>query len=313
MPSWDEVLQEIKNNPNGMDDVRRRYLKEVSEISGRNTIAYYSGFLQKPGIQQSSIDDNDKNGFMATIHKLERKKGLDIILHTQGGGIAAAESLVNYLRSMFGNNIRAIIPQMAMSAGTMIACSCKSIIMGKQSSIGPIDPQYRGLSTAAIVEEFDKARKDIISDPKSIPLWQPIISKYTPTLIGECQKSIMWSKEIVEKWLKTNMFQGKKNCDQLAKKVVDYLGDHENHKAHERHIDIEECKHINLVVEQLEEMYKDGGKDFQDAVLSAHHAYMLTFASTSAYKIIENQNGIAMISNYTQPSTIPLQMKRSKI
>lgn len=310
MPSWDEVLVEIKNNPNGIDAVRRKYLREVSEISGRNTIAYYSGFLQKPGIQQSSIDDNDKNGFMATIHKLDRDKGLDIILHTQGGGIAAAESLVNYLRSMFGNNIRAIIPQIAMSAGTMIACSCKSIIMGKQSSIGPIDPQYRGISTAAIVEEFDKARNEIITDPRSIPLWQPIISKYTPTLIGECQKSIMWSKEIVEKWLKTNMFKCEKNNDELARKVVDYLGDHENHKAHERHIDIEECKNINLVVEQLEEMYKDSGKDYQDAVLSVHHSYMLTFASTNAYKIIENQNGIAMVSSFNPNPINPTQFNR---
>ena len=184
MPSWDEILKEIQNNHGEVDTIRRKYLKKVSDISGRNTIAYYSGFLQKPGIQQSAINDNDKNGFMATIHKLDRSKGLDIILHTEGGGIAAAESLVDYLRSMFGYNIRAIIPQLAMSAGTMIACSCKSIVMGKQSSIGPIDPQYRGLSTAGIVEEFLTARKEMKEHPERIPLWQPIICQYKPTFFG---------------------------------------------------------------------------------------------------------------------------------
>lgn len=305
MPSWDEILNQIQANPSpdAIDNVRRDYLKQVSDISGRNTIAFYSGFLQKPGIQQSSIDDNDKNGFMATIHKLDRSKGLDIILHTQGGGIAAAESLVDYLRSMFGNDIRAIIPQLAMSAGTMIACSCKSIIMGKQSSIGPIDPQYRGMSTAGIVEEFETARSEIINDPKTIPLWQPIISQYKPTLIGECQKSILWSKEIVSKWLKTNMFCGEDNADELTQNVVDYLGDHKSHKAHERHIGLQECKNIGLHIEQLEDLYKDSGKDYQDAVLSAHHAYMLTFSSSSAFKIIENQNGVAMIN---QLSSAPM-------
>ncbi|MBR4765228.1 MAG: S49 family peptidase, partial [Clostridia bacterium] len=95
MPSWHEILKEIQNNHGEVDTIRRKYLKKVSDISGRNTIAYYSGFLQKPGIQQSAINDNDKNGFMATIHKLDRSKGLDIILHTEGGGIAAAESLVD--------------------------------------------------------------------------------------------------------------------------------------------------------------------------------------------------------------------------
>lgn len=303
MPSWDEILNEFNTNPtpSGIDELRRKYLQQVSDISGRNTIAFYSGFLQKPGIQQSSIDDNDINGFMATIHKLDRNKGLDIILHTQGGGIAAAESLVVYLRSMFGNNIRAIIPQLAMSAGTMIACSCKTIVMGKQSSLGPIDPQYRGISTAGIVEEFLTAREEILRDPRSIPLWQPIISQYKPTLIGECQKSISWSKEIVSKWLKTNMFCNNDNPDELAQQAVTYLGDHESHKAHERHIGIEECKSIGLNIEQLEDLYKESGYDYQDAVLSVHHAFMLTFSTTNAFKIIENQNGVAMINQISTP------------
>ena len=42
---------------------------------------------------------------------------------------------------MFGTDIRAIVPQLALSAGTMVALACKEIIMGKHSSLGPIDPQ----------------------------------------------------------------------------------------------------------------------------------------------------------------------------
>ena len=54
MPNWSEVIVEIqqeqRKNPkvNALDTVRRKYLKKVSEIIGRNTIAYYSGWLQKP-------------------------------------------------------------------------------------------------------------------------------------------------------------------------------------------------------------------------------------------------------------------------
>ena len=58
---------------------------------------------------------------MATIHKMDRKKGLDLILHTPGGDMAATKSLVDYLRIMFEGNVRAIVPQIAMSGGTMIA------------------------------------------------------------------------------------------------------------------------------------------------------------------------------------------------
>ena len=45
--------------------------------------------------------------------------------------------------------MRAFIPQISMSAGTMIAMSCREIIMGEQSSLGPIDPQMGGIACQA--------------------------------------------------------------------------------------------------------------------------------------------------------------------
>ena len=77
-----------------------------------------------------AISDGDKNGFMTTIHQLKREEGLDLLLHTPGGSMAATKSLVAYLRNMFEGNIRAFVPQIAMSAGTMTACSCSEIFMG---------------------------------------------------------------------------------------------------------------------------------------------------------------------------------------
>ena len=47
---------------------------------------------------------------------------------------------------------------------------------------------------------------------------------------------------------------------------------------------------MDLKVIELEE-----NEEFQDTVLSLHHACMLTFTATSAFKIIENQRGVAFI------------------
>lgn len=58
---------------------------------------------------------------------------------------------------------------MAMSAGTMIACSCKEILMGKQSSLGPVDPQIYGVPAKSVIEEFELAKKEIEENPKSTP------------------------------------------------------------------------------------------------------------------------------------------------
>ncbi len=137
----------------------RKYLKGLFDKTNRNVIAYYSGWLEKEGIRGVDITDSDKNAFMAAIHKFDRTKGLDLILHTPGGNVATTESLLDYLRIMFGDNIRAIIPQLAMSAGTMISCACKEIIMGKPSNLGPIDPQFGGIAAHGVIDEFEKKQK----------------------------------------------------------------------------------------------------------------------------------------------------------
>jgi hypothetical protein len=274
----------------------------MNKFTGRNVIAYYSGFLQKNNLNLS-IDDNDKNALMQAVHGLDKSKGLDLILHTPGGNTAATESIVNYLRAIFGNDIRAFIPQIAMSAGTMIALSCKEIIMGKQSNIGPIDPQFGGMSCAGVIEEFDNAVKSIKVDSASAPLWQVIISKYHPTFLGDCQKAITWSNTMVQEWLLTNMLSNHADPKADAQKIVDKLGSHKETFTHAKHIHFDECVGLGIRVVSLEGMDKreiEGCKDLQDCVLTIHHTYMHTFSNSSAVKIVENHLGSAMIINEVQ-------------
>lgn len=97
MPNWKDILDELCEQGSTHDIIRRKYLLKLHEITGRNVIAYYSGFLQKKIRElqgELGINDNDKNGFMTTIHKLDSSKGLDLILHTPGGEVAATESIM---------------------------------------------------------------------------------------------------------------------------------------------------------------------------------------------------------------------------
>lgn len=300
MPSWNEVLEEIKTrqklkDPAPLDTVRRKYLSNMYALTGRNVIAYYSGWLQKPGIALSSINDDDKNGLMATIHGVDRSKGLDLILHTPGGDLAAIESIIDYLRKMFGSNIRAIVPQIAMSAGTILACSCNEIVMGKQSNLGPIDPQFRGLAAHGIIEEFNRAVKEAESNPSSIPFWQMIIRQYNPTLLGECEKAIDWSTELMTSILETGMFSERDDKDELIAKVMNGLNNHEGTKSHSRHLSMEELQELGLNISPLETT--EPHHAFQDVVLTIHHAYMHTFSNANVHKIIENHLGNAVIHN----------------
>ena len=301
MPNWGEVLTEIQGTSidNPLDLIRRKYLNIMHKYTDRNVIAYYSGFLQKPN-QNVSIDDNDKNALMQVVHGLDKSKGLDLILHTPGGNTAATESIVKYLKAVFGNDIRAFVPQIAMSAGTMIALSCKEIIMGKQSNIGPIDPQFGGMSCAGVIEEVENAKKDISSNPAFIPVWQVILSKYHPTFIGDCQKAIDWSNKMVKDWLISNMLAAEPDKENIAQKIIDTLGSHKETYTHAKHIHIDECVDLGIKVVELENLMKkpiDECNDLQDCVLTIHHTFMHTFSNSNAIKIVENHNGSAMIIN----------------
>lgn len=266
-----------------MDVIRRKYLKSISDITKRNTIAYYSGFLHKPNLIDAAINDKDKQAFMLNVHKLDRNLGLDLILHTPGGDLTATESLVDYLKSLFANDIRAIIPQISMSAGTMISFACKEILMGKHSNLGPIDPQIGNVACQGVIEEFEYAKNDLKQNPFAAPLWQAIIGKYHPTFLGMCHKAVALSDQLARQWLAGNMLS--KNPE-IVEDVLKEFGDHTNQKTHARHISLEKCKLLGLNIVEIE-----SDPDLQNAILTTHHAYMHTFSLSNAVKIVENQIG----------------------
>ena len=297
MPNWREVLEEVStcqqraksDSAGAFDTVRRKYLKLLHEHSGRNIIAYYSGFLSKPDID-SEINDEDKNAFMMAVHQLDRSKGLDLILHTPGGGIAATQSIVNYLHKMFGRDIRAIVPQIAMSAGTLIACSCKSIMMSKHSNLGPIDPQIGGMPAYGVIKEFKRACREVKKDPSRIPIWQVILSKYPPTFIDRCRHAIAWSNSFAEEQLRGVMFGGEEDASQKAHRAVRALSSYTGNKTHDRHLHAEDCIQVGLKIESIEE-----DPDFQDLLLTVHHSFMHALTNTAAFKLIENHLGAAFV------------------
>ncbi|WP_413854052.1 SDH family Clp fold serine proteinase [Candidatus Ruminimicrobium bovinum] len=295
MPNWSDVLkelQEISSNTAPLDVVRDKYLHKLYEKTNRNVIAYYSGWLHKTNDNiNTGITDLDQNAFMTTIHKLDKSKGLDLILHTPGGNLTATQSIVFYLKEIFGSNIRVIVPHLAMSAGTMMACAAKEIIMGKHSSLGPIDPQFNGLSTWGVLEEFEKAKEEIKREPSCIPLWQMIINKYHPTFLGDCEKSKTLAEEIVKQWLKEGMFVDDPNKDMKVNQICDFLSDHSKSKTHSRHFSYIDLRNIGLNIKLLEE-----DDELQDLVLTIHHSFMHTFSNTNAFKIVQNHNNQKIIS-----------------
>ena len=314
MPTWSEILKELHQSqqkglpPPSVDLVRRKYLTKVNNLTQRNTILYASCWTSKPNAPPSflSIADEDLQGLMEVIHGLSGSE-LDLILHTPGGSLEAAEAFVSYLRSKF-TNIRIIVPSIAMSAGTMIACSGDKIVLGKHSFLGPTDPQIllptdtglRMASAQSILDQFDRAQREC-KDPDKLSSWVPMLNQYGPDLLIHSEKALQMSQELVENWLSKYMLKDNKG---KAKEIANWLSNNKLFKTHNRKISREQLKKAGLKIQNLEENQNE-----QDLFLSVFHATAHTFLSTPATKIIENHNGRAFIRAFL-PSSGPALIQK---
>lgn len=282
------------------DTVRRKYLQLLHRHTGRDTIIYMTQWTQPANVPPDlvNIAEEDVQGLMEVVHGLSGTE-LDLIVHSPGGSAEAVEGIVNYLRTKF-DNIRVIIPQAAMSAATMLACSADNLVMGKHSSIRPIDPQMRVntqhgprvVPAQAVLDQFNMARKEC-QDPKQLGAWIPILGQYGPALIVQCQNALDLSQQLVSEWLEAYMFRNAEGAKEKASKIAGILADHQKFKSHGRHIDREKARGFGLTISNLEE-----DQELQDLVLSVFHSTTHTFSGTGAVKIIENHKGKAFIKQH---------------
>ncbi|MQP66881.1 S49 family peptidase [Niveispirillum sp. SYP-B3756] len=226
------------------------------------------------------------NGFMSAIHGLDRDRGLDIVLHTPGGDIEATRAIVEYLFKMFSRDIRVIVPQIALSAGTMIACASHTVLMAKHACLGPTDPQVNGLPALVVLQEIDRAIEEIKHEPLKQMVWQHVFSKYPPGFIGNCERARDVTRGFVKSWLENGMLKSASNPSLSAESVVDKLMDMRKTSSHGYHFMFDDCKDIGLNVQLIED-----DQELQESILSVHHAFSLSFSKSDAIKIIQNSNG----------------------
>ena len=310
MPIWSEVLAEINATAAGgvtknFDAVRRKYLLELHEHTGRDIVLYASAWLQKEARPDGvSVNDEDIHGLMEVTSGMHHPC-LDLILHSPGGSPEAAEAIVGYLRSRF-DHIRVIIPHLAMSAATMIACAADEIVMGKHSFVGPTDPQLllstplgiRSVPAQALLDQFDRAQRES-KDPTKLAAWAPMLTQFGPDLIEQSETALELSKSLVKTWLASYMFKMEDDGEHRADLVSEQLADHRYFKSHSRHLPRSELEKMGMRIVPLEE-----DPVLQDKSLSVFHAAMLTMSGTPALKIVESHQGRAFIKSVVLPAAL---------
>jgi hypothetical protein len=130
-------------------------LGKISKITKRNVVLIKhteGGFFA-----QSMIDQNCLRNLSEVMNKMEGED-FDLVLHTPGGDIFSSLAVSRIIKQYPGR-IRAIVPMYSMSGGSLLALSCKELVMGPNACLGPIDPQLGSLFKFGSAKAWDEIVK----------------------------------------------------------------------------------------------------------------------------------------------------------
>jgi ClpP class serine protease len=99
----------------------------------------------------SFINIEDSEAVLRVIRLTPDDQPIDLILHTPGGLVLAAEQIAKALAEHKGR-VTVFIPHYAMSGGTLIALAADEIVMDRNAVLGPVDPQIGEMPAASILK-----------------------------------------------------------------------------------------------------------------------------------------------------------------
>jgi ClpP class serine protease len=96
------------------------------------------------------IDIEDSEQVLRAIRMTPPDLPIDIILHTPGGLVLAAEQIAHAIAA-HPSRVAVFVPHYAMSGGTLLALAADEIHMDENAVLGPVDPQVGEYPAASIV------------------------------------------------------------------------------------------------------------------------------------------------------------------
>lgn len=137
---FESLLSYRAANINIADEIRKS-INEIKDIRKNPVICYVANIVNSNIKMSTSIEYNDELPFSEMVASIPiEEKSINIIFVTPGGLTQQIPKFVDKLRPRF-EKATFILPNIAMSAGTIFAMSGDDIIMHSQAYIGPVDPQ----------------------------------------------------------------------------------------------------------------------------------------------------------------------------
>jgi hypothetical protein len=186
-----------------------------------------------------------------------RRAGLLVILDTPGGIVEIVERIVRVLRQHY-QDVRFLIPDRAMSAGTILAMSGDHILMDYHSCLGPIDPQVerggRLVPALSYLVQFDRLRRKALEGSLS-SAEMLLLQKLDLAELHHFELQRQLSVSLLRDWLVRFKFKHWHRTEarglvvdqdmrqRRATEIADALSNQERWSTHGRSIDLDILRH----------------------------------------------------------------------
>ncbi len=193
-----------------------------------------------------------------------RRESLLVILDTPGGIVEIVERIATTLRTLY-SEVNYLVPDRAMSAGTVLVMSGDDILMDYFSCLGPIDPQIErdgrlvpALSYLAQYRRLiEKARDGTLTTAELVLLKELDLAE-----LHQFELAASLSVKLIKEWLTNFKFKDwsrtetrglsvtKEMKEKRAEAIATALNDHEHWGSHGRGIHMETLRsELNLKIE----------------------------------------------------------------
>lgn len=170
-------------------------LAEIEESAGMDALTIYGQIVNSLELRVRE----------AVEMRQRRREGLLVIIDTPGGIVEVTERIANVLRHHYVK-VHFLVPDKAMSAGTVLVMSGDAILMDYFSCLGPVDPQlYREgsaipVSVMSYLEQYErfvkKAEAGMLTAADAI-----MLEKLDPGEMRQYELAIQLSTELIREWL----------------------------------------------------------------------------------------------------------------
>jgi ClpP class serine protease len=205
--------------------LRQLLISDIQAVTGRDLLVYFTS-----DHSNAQIDGGD-DIYLSELLSARSNDQIDLMIETPGGYTDATEKVCSILRNA-KVDLRVVVPRKAKSNGTVIAFCGKSIVMSRDSELGPIDPFVNNIPADYIVKL-----------PPGTPGLDPI-------MVLHAQSGISQTTQLAESLLSSGML---KNTDQtVISALVKKLAARDQYHSHGAVIDADEAIALGLNVELLE-------------------------------------------------------------